>query len=188
MTAASNPMTTLIALIRGINVGTAKRVPMAALREMLTTLGYEDVRTLLNSGNAVFRTADDPESVVAAVEQGLAQELGVTADVIVRSRDQVMTAMAADPFGSVATDGSKHFVGFLADTPDPAAIEAIPELTDGATTAPDLARLIGDHLYLWCPNGISKATFSKVNWDRRIGIPVTVRNWNTAGKLVALAE
>lgn len=178
--------TTQIALIRGINVGTAKRVAMADLRKMLAGLGYSDVRTLLNSGNAVFTTTDSSSAVTAAVEQGLLEELKVPARVLVRSRAQVVAAMAADPFGDIATDGSRHFLGFL-DTPPTNPVGDIAELAEDADTAPDLARLVDDHLYLWCPNGISKATFAAVNWDKKLGTAVTVRNWNTAGKLVDLA-
>ena len=178
--------TTLIALIRGINVGTAKRVAMADLRKMLTSLGYGDVRTLLNSGNAVFTTKDSSSTVAEAIEHGLRDDLKVPARVLVRTRDQVVTAMAADPLGDVATDGSKHFLGFL-DTKPTNAVEDIAELAADADTAPDIARLVGNHVYLWCPNGISKANFAKVNWDKELGTAVTVRNWNTVSKLVDLA-
>ena len=89
-------MTTHIALIRGINVGTAKRVAMGDLREMLSGLGYSDVRTLLNSGNAVLRSEDSPKVVAEAISRGLAGELKVPAEVIVRSRDQVVRAMDAE--------------------------------------------------------------------------------------------
>ena len=180
------PVTTRIALIRGINVGTGNRVAMAALRDMLTGLGYQAVRTHLNSGNAIFDATGSPESVTTAVEQGLADRLGVPASVVVRSPAQIVAAMAADPLSSVATDGSKHFLGFLRAKPD-SNVDQIPELADDADTAPDVVRLIDDHLYLWCPNGLLKASFSKVNWDRRLGTVVTMRNWNTVAKLVTLA-
>jgi uncharacterized protein (DUF1697 family) len=180
-------MTTHIALLRGINVGSSKRVPMAALREMLSGLGYTDVRTHLNSGNAVFGSDDSPSQVAAAIEKGLADELNVPAQVVVRSRDQLVAAMAADPLTAATDDGSKHFLGFLAAAPDPADVGAVPELADDADTAPDEVRLIGDHLYLWCPNGSLKATFSKVNWDKSLGTAVTVRNWNTVTKLAEIA-
>lgn len=184
---ATNPtVATQIALIRGINVGTAKRVAMADLREMLTGLGYADVRTLLNSGNAVFATADSSASIAAAIEQGLRDDLKVPARVLVRSRAQVVAAMAADPFSDIATDGSKHFLGFL-DNPPTTADDEIDELADDAGTAPDLARLVDGYLYLWCPRGISKARFAPVKWDKTLGTAVTVRNWNTVSKLVALA-
>ena len=186
-TGATNPtVATRIALIRGINVGTAKRVAMADLREMLTGLGYADVRTLLNSGNAVFATADSSASIAAAIEQGLRDDLKVPARVLVRSRAQVVAAMAADPLGDVATDGSKHFLGFLDSAPTTRA-QDIEELADDADTAPDIARLVGSYVYQWCPNGISKANFAKVNWDKQLGTAVTIRNWNTVQKLVDLA-
>lgn len=182
-----NRATTQIALIRGINVGTAKRVAMADLRKMLTSLGYHDVRTLLNSGNAVFSTTDSVPAVTEAIEQGLRDDLKVPARVLVRTRAQVLAAMTADPFGDMATDGSKHFLGFL-DSPPSNPVGDIAELADGADTRPDIARLVEDHLYLWCPGGISKATFAAVNWDKKLGTAVTIRNWNTVGKLVDLAD
>lgn len=180
-------MSTLIVLIRGINVGKAKRVPMAGLREMLTGLGYQHVRTVLNSGNAVVQTADSPAEVTRAVEQGLAEDLGVPAAVIVRTPEQVQAAVAKDPFDGIATDGAKHFLGFFAEPPARSTVTDVAELGENADTAPDLARVVDDHLYLWCPNGISKATFSTVNWDRKLDIAVTVRNWNTVTKLIDLA-
>ncbi len=179
-------MTTHIALIRGINVGTGNRVAMADLRKALEHIGYEDVRTLLNSGNAVFGSTASPSAVSAAVSDVLAG-LGVNAQVIVRSRQQVVAAMEADPYGAVAHDGSKHFLGFLARRPEMSKVKQVVELGDDAGSAPDLARLIEDHLYLWCPNGISKSAFTKLNWDKALGTPVTVRNWNTVTKLVELA-
>jgi uncharacterized protein (DUF1697 family) len=180
-------MRTHIALIRGINVGTSKRVPMAELRELLSGMGYQDVRTHLNSGNAVFRSDDSPAQVGAALEKCLADEIKVPAKVVVRSRDQLVAAMAADPLTADTSDGSRHFLGFLATTPKPAAVKDIPELAENADNAPDEVRLVGDHLYLWCPNGSLKATFSKVNWDRKLGTAVTVRNWNTVTKLAEIA-
>ena len=180
-------MSTQIALIRGINVGTAKRVAMADLREMLTGLGYTDVRTLLNSGNAIFGTTDSVSEVTAAIEKGLADDLVVPAKVLVRTRAQVEKALAADPIGELATDGAKHFLGFLVEKPTRKTVEEIAALTNGADWAPDIARLVDDHLYLWCPNGISNATFAKVSWDKKLGIAMTMRNWNTLTKLVALA-
>jgi len=179
---------TLIALIRGINVGTAKRIAMKDLREQLTGLGYDDVRTLLQSGNAVFGTSDSAAVAAGKIEQLLVDEFGVRARVLVRTRAQVLAAVTADPFGDIATDGSKHFLGFLESKPGKKVLAEIDELTDDAATAPDAARVIDDHVYLWCPNGISNATFAKVNWDKKLGIAATMRNWNTVTKLLALSE
>lgn len=184
-------MTTRIALIRGINVGRAKRVAMADLRALLTDLGYTDVRTLLQSGNAVFTVPGSARGGTAAVEQaierGLTDRLAVTARVLVRTPAQLAAAIDADPIGDRATEGSKHFLGFLADPPSAATVAAVPHLGPDADTAPDEARFVDGHLYLWCPNGISKSTLWTVDWDRALGTAVTLRNWNTVTKLRELA-
>ena len=180
--------TTLIALIRGINVGPNKRVAMSDLRDLLNGLGYTDVRTHLQSGNAVFSTGAKPSAVALDIEEALADKVGVRASVVVRTGPQLTAAMAADPLADIADNGSRHFLGFLSAAPDPAKAAALPQLGEDVDTAPDVVRLLGDHLYLWCPNGILKATFSKVDWDRQLGVVVTMRNWNTATKLAELAR
>lgn len=106
------------------------------------------------------------------------------ARVVVRTVEQLRDAVAADPFGADAPDGAKHFLGFLDGHPDPATAQAV----EAMEIAPDRAALLGDHLYLWCPDGISKGPLSRVDWDRRLGVTVTVRNWNTVTKLLELAD
>jgi uncharacterized protein (DUF1697 family) len=180
-------VTTHIALIRGINVGRNKRVAMADLRALLTDLGYGDVRTLLQSGNAVFTAPGSAATVAGAVEAAMAARLDVTARVLVRSPTRLGKAIDADPFGERAAEGSKHFLGFLDGTPPKATVDAVPQLGDDADTAPDEARFVAGHLYLWCPNGISRSTLWQVNWDKVLGTAVTMRNWNTVTKLLELA-
>ena len=184
-------MTIRIALIRGINVGRNKRVAMADLRALLADLGYGEVRTLLQSGNAVFTVPGSARggtaAVEAAIERGLADQLSVTARVLVRTPAQLAAAIEADPFGDRATEGSKHFLGFLAEPPSAARVAAVPHLAPDADTGPDEARFADGHLYLWCPNGISKSTLWTVDWDKRLGTAVTLRNWNTVTKLRELA-
>ncbi len=181
-------MTTHIALFRGINVGRNKRIAMADLRGMLESLGYGRVRTLLQSGNAVFTAPGSTATVAKAVEAAMVEQLQVSARVLVRSPAQLASAIEADPFGSRAADGSKHFLGFLDETPSRATVAAVPQLAEDADTAPDEARYVAGHLYLWCPNGLSKSTLWQVNWDRSLGTAVTMRNWNTATKLLELAD
>jgi uncharacterized protein (DUF1697 family) len=180
-------VTTHIALIRGINVGRNKRVAMADLRALLADLGYGDVRTLLQSGNAVFTAPGSAADVATAVETAMTERLKVTARVLVRSKAQLSKAIDSDPFGERAAEGSKHFLGFLDRTPSKATVDAVPQLAEDADTAPDEARFVGGHLYLWCPNGISKSTLWQVNWDKALGTAVTLRNWNTVSKLLELA-
>jgi uncharacterized protein (DUF1697 family) len=73
-----------IALLRGINLGSRNRVSMPELRELLTGLGHEDVRTLLQSGNVVLTSDETDEALERALEQAIAEDLGVESRVVVR--------------------------------------------------------------------------------------------------------
>jgi uncharacterized protein (DUF1697 family) len=83
----------------------------------------------------------------------------------------------------MATDPARYLVGFLAGKPDPAGARAL-EATD---VAPNQLRLQGREVYLWCPAGVLDSPFSTVNWDRQLGVAVTMRNWRTVTKLAELA-
>ncbi len=177
-----------VALLRGINVGGHKRIAMAQLRQLLRDLGFTDVATHLQSGNAVFTSPLVPTATGAAIEQGLVRVLGVEARVVMRTHAELVAAVDADPLGAVATDPSRHFVGFLSGAPQVERLQAVTGLLGHVNVAADQVHLVGDHLYLWCPRGILDSVFSAVNWDRRLGVTTTMRNWNTVTKLVDLSH
>jgi uncharacterized protein (DUF1697 family) len=172
-----------VALLRGINVGRNKRISMAQLRELLAELGYTDVTTYLQSGNAVVTSPQAATDVAGTIENGIAQSLGMTVKVVVRSGEELAATVAADPLGKVATDPAKYLVGFMSDTPAAHLARGL----DGQEFAPDLFGLAGRELYLWCPNGVRDSPLSRIDWDRRLGVTVTMRNWNTVTKLLDLA-
>src|SRR5579883_2573086 len=102
-----------VALIRGINVGRAKRVAMADLRKLVADLGYSDVRTLLNSGNVVYGVptgaADD---AAARIQDGIAGRLGVSARVVVVTASDLANVVADNPFRDIADDPARLLVAF----------------------------------------------------------------------------
>ena len=122
-------MATVVALLRGINVGRAKRVSMADLREVVTSLGHTDVRTVLQSGNVVFtagragRTAVDG-GAAAALEQALLDATGVQASVLLVPADDLAAIAAANPLRDITTDASRGFVTFLSRPLEPALVPA----------------------------------------------------------------
>ncbi len=176
--------TRFVALLRGINVGRNKRVAMADLRAMLAGLGYGEVRTLLNSGNAIFSSDSDAATVAAAIEQALVRDLRVESRVVVRSAADLAAIVAANPLREMAADPAKHLAGFLGGEPDPAGAEKVAALD----ILPDRVLLAGRELYLWCPAGILVSPLSKVAWEKLLGVTVTMRNWNTVTQLAALAN
>ena len=178
-------MTTYIGLLRGINVGGNKRVAMADLREMIAGLGFSDVKTLLQSGNVVFRgPARAPARLEAQLEAALEKRLGMKVDFHVRTADEWRAIVKANPFTAAARKDPGHLLLSCFKQPlDQDNVKA----AQAAITGPEILKVDGRHLYMVFPDGIgnSKAT---VGMDRKLAAQGTARNWNTVQKLLALID
>lgn len=172
-----------VALIRGINVGTAKRVAMADLRTLVRGLGFDDVQTLLNSGNIVFTAARDSATTSARrIEAALRADLGIAARVTGVTAAGLALAVAENPLREIATDPSRLLVAFPATAAD--HVTLTPLLRQ--TWRPE-AMALGRHVaYLWCPAGVTSSALAAA-LARVLGDRVTSRNWTTVTKLLALA-
>ncbi|AZQ74546.1 DUF1697 domain-containing protein [Streptomyces luteoverticillatus] len=177
-------MTTYVALLRGINVGGKKRVPMQTLRELLAGMGCEAVRTHLNSGNAVFTHAGADEGTLAArLEEAIERELGFSVTCLVREAGEIRRVVDANPFAGQEVDPSRFVVTFLAGPADPATVADL----DPAAYAPEAFALGEREVYLHCANGIRDSRLAKVLTERRLGTAGTGRNWNTVTRLADMA-
>lgn len=171
-----------VALLRGINVGRAKRVAMADLRALVSDLGYRDVQTLLNSGNLVFGVPAGARGDVAGrIEQGIIKHLGVSSRVTVLSAAEVATAIAGNPLLHLAKDPSRMFVAVPTDPADRSKLAPLAK----REWAPEAVAIGVRVAYIWCPAGITKSPLSKAVADT-LGDAVTTRNWATMTKLHAL--
>lgn len=175
-------MSRFVALLRGVNVGGAKRVPMADLRVLLEGLGYTEVRTLLNSGNAIFdstiRTSSTHETRIAAA---IAEAMQVEVPVIVKSAKEFAAIEAANTLEAIATDPSRLLVAF---TRDAMALQSLAPLL-AILKSPEQI-YFGEHAaYVWFANGIlgSKAGDALLG---KMGKAVTTRNWATVLKISAM--
>jgi uncharacterized protein (DUF1697 family) len=175
---------TYVALLRGINVGRAKRVAMADLRAVVEDLGFEDVRTLLNSGNVVFggRRAV-PGDAAARIEKALATRVGVTARVTVLTAAELAAAVAENPLREIADDPSRHLVAVLRDPADRPKLESLLK----QDWAGDVLAVGTRVAYLWCAGGILESRLAEAV-NRILGDGVTTRNWATLLKLQALTQ
>lgn len=173
-----------VALLRGVNVGGSRRVAMADLRALLTGLGYTDVTTYVQSGNAVF-TAEEPDGdrVARAVEQRVDAELGLDVTVIVRSREELAAVVAANPYPDLVDAPTTLHVMFLAGPVRQDAFAGI----DLASFAPEEVRAGDRVLYLRCPFGLGRSRLVAELTERRLGVRATMRNWRTVTKLLELA-
>ena len=175
-------MPRFVALLRGVNVGKAKRVPMAELRELLTALGYRDVRTLLNSGNAVFESAGRSTAAHASrIQIAIAKTLHVDVPVIVKSSADIAAIRQENALASIATEPSRRLVAFTATAADLNALAVLTPLI-----SPRERFLLGKHgAYLWCPDGILKSRAAEALLGK-VGRRATTRNWATVTKISAL--
>ena len=175
-------MATVVALLRGINVGRAKRVSMADLREVVTSLGHTDVRTVLQSGNVVFTAGRAVDGrAAAALEQALLDATGVQASVLLVPADDLAAIAAANPLRDITTDASRGFVTFLSRPLEPALVPA----PDVDVLAPEVLVVAERAVYQWCPDG-ALATKVPPAWWRQLDQVVTTRNWRTVQRLVEL--
>jgi len=184
-------MTTFIALLRGINVGTANRLPMAELRALLTGLGHSGVATLLNSGNAVFSAAQGtPHQHAAAISAAIADRFGLQVPVVVKTAAELTAIVNDNPFDVASLDPSQLLVAFVQEADALAGLNAL----SAQVAAPEQC-VVGKHAaYLHCANGIlaspaAKALLGKAGKPHKPGaVVVTSRNWATVLKLQALAH
>ena len=179
-----NMAETYIALLRGINVGKAKRVAMADLREVIESLGYTDARTLLNSGNAVFTSRRAlGRNAAEELRAALLKKTGVSSRFTLRSVEELDDVVRANPLLDMASDHSRLFAAFVTDPDDLTRLKPLAK----QQWKPEVLALGPGVAYIWCPKGLleSKAqdAVGKLLVDG-----VTVRNWATVTKLVELTR
>jgi len=176
-------MSRLVVLLRGINLGRHNRIGMASLRELLEGMGYEGVRTHLQSGNVVLSAREPAAEVARAIEEAIEARLGLSIDVIVRTAEEIAAVVAADPLGDVATDPAKHLVAFLSEEADPDALRELER-----DLAAERMSASGREIHLWCPDGIQGSRVMTALAKRPPAPVVTVRNWRTVTRLAEMTR
>ena len=177
-------MTSYVALLRGINVGGNKMISMAALREHLMKRGFKDVKTLLQSGNIVFRAPAQPAAKLEAqLEREIEKAFGMKVDFHVRTADEWQAIVDANPFGAEARrDPGRLLVTCFKAPLDKTAVTDVR----AAITGPEVLHADGRHLYMVYPDGVGNSKAAAI-LGRKLP-PGTARNWNTVLKLAALCK
>ncbi|MFA7762769.1 DUF1697 domain-containing protein [Streptomyces sp. NPDC048723] len=173
------------ALLRGINVGGNKKVPMAELRALLEGLGHGDVETYLQSGNAVFSSArQDPTALARELESAIEAHFGFRVACLVLDGAYLHAVAEACPFPAAELEGKQLHVTFCSEQPGPERFAAL----DGAAYLPEEYRIGERVLYLYVPDGLGRSKLAEALAKPAVvkGIDVTTRNWNTVAKLVEL--
>lgn len=176
-------MPRFVVLLRGVNVGKGNRVPMADFKGLLEGLGYADVTTLLNSGNAVFTSAGrSAPKHAASIAEALARQLGVTCSTIVKSGAELAAIVAANPLDVPPADHSRFLVAFAQEARTLQPLEALAPLAQ----PPERFVVGAQAAYLHCASGILESQLGAAMLGK-VGRSVTTRNWATVLKLAALS-
>ncbi|MGH3062227.1 MAG: DUF1697 domain-containing protein [Gaiellaceae bacterium] len=176
---------TFVALLRGVNLAGRNKVPMPELRSALESLGLENVVTYIQSGNVVFRTRGDRAPQLAGrIERQIAGAFGIDVVVILRTPAELAGIARGNPFLRRGADPSKLHVLFLGGKPTKKAAAQL----DPERSPPDEFKLAGREIYLHMPNGFGRSKLTVDDFERRLGVAATARNWKTVTKLVELTD
>ena len=165
-------MPRFVALLRGINVGGNKLVSMAKLKTLFEAQGFEDVKTLLQSGNVVF-SARSSSNLEKVLEEAFTADFGFSSDFVVRSATEFAKVVASNPFPFEAKDDpGRLLVMFLKEPVSSSAMSAFLKKHSG----PETVKAKGEELYIYYPDGVGRSKL-------KIPFNGTARNWNTVLKV-----
>jgi uncharacterized protein (DUF1697 family) len=177
-------MTIHIGLLRAVNLPGHNKIGMAHLRELLAALGMQDVRSLLQSGNLVFRS--DVHTVAQlerVLEHGAAKRLGLETDFFVRTASDWKAVIAGNPFPEEAERDPGHLlVMFLKEAPNREHVTALQRAIKGR----EVVRAKGRHAYVVYPDGVGRSRLTSALIEKKLATRGTGRNWNTVLRLGAL--
>jgi uncharacterized protein (DUF1697 family) len=163
-----------IVLLRAVNLGSHNKIAMTDLRDLVADLGYTDVRTLLQSGNVVFRSSTSGAELEKQLEAAAAKEFGLYTEFMVRTAPQWNAVVKGNPFPAEAKRDPGHLVVMVCKTAPGKDVTVT-----GARR--ELVRVKGKEIYIFYPDGIGRSRL-------KIGATGTGRNWNTVLKLQELAK
>lgn len=174
-----------VALLRGINVGGNKRVPMAALRSLAEGLGWQRVATFIQSGNLVFVSDGSRAALEEDLERALARHFGFSVEVIVRGGAAWRRYVAGTPFPDAQAARPQHvLLGLSKRPPSPEAAERLRAYCK----AGERVEIAGDAIWIDFAAGVGKSKLSPAVLDRAVGSTVTARNWTTVQALATLLK
>jgi uncharacterized protein (DUF1697 family) len=181
----TNFMTTYIAMLRGINVSGHKIIKMESLRASFAALGFGDVKTYIQSGNVVFKTAKtDPAGLAKKIVKKIRDDFGFDVPVLVKTAEELAAVLKANPLSKRAgVDESKLHVTFLAA----AAPKNSAAILQPLAAKSELFAVCGTEIYLHCPDGYGETKLANGAIEKKLSVAATTRNWKTVNVLHAMA-
>jgi uncharacterized protein (DUF1697 family) len=173
-----------VAFLRGINVSGQKLIKMTDLARMFEDMGFANVSTYIQSGNVLFDSKAQSDSLEKKIEKGLAKELGYEVPVVVRSITELRQIVKKTPFKDVQEPDKtvSIYVAFLKEEPEGRNIEELMKFCNKLETFVDR----GKDMYILNHRDKGKLMFTNTWLEKKLKVAATTRNWNTVKKLAGL--
>lgn len=175
-------MMTYISLLRGINVSGQKKVPMAELKKLYESLGFQDVQTYIQSGNVVFKAEED-RNLASLIEKRIHEHFGFEVPVLILTRGDLVQILSENPFVISHSIDSLH-VTMLSQMPDNELLSRVVAINSGE----DEYVVVGKNIYLNCPEGYGRTKLTNNFFESKLKCKATTRNWKTMLALDALTK
>jgi uncharacterized protein (DUF1697 family) len=172
-----------VVLLRGINLGSTRRVPMAALRQLMGQNGFDDVKTYVQSGNIVVETKLSPAATERRCHELISEHFGFDVPIVVRTRADLAKVVKRNPLGDVADNFKRYQVSFLSQPLDQQTLEQLR----GLAVEPERFVAHGRELYAWHPEGVARSKLWNKLAGNGLGVTATARNWTTVTTLLEMA-
>lgn len=182
---ARGPEQVFVALLRGVNVGGQKRVPMRELCALASEAGCSGVVSYIQSGNLVLARRSTASALEAALESSIAAHFGFQVEVIARRAEDLLFYARGTPFPDAESERPHLLLLALAKQPlAPGAVEAIRARAVGG----ERVEIVGDALWIDYGGSVARSKLTPALLDRAAGSTVTARNWRTVLKLAEMAR
>ena len=179
-------MQTYVAMLRGINVGRAKLVKMERLRALFEALGFDSVRTYVQSGNVVFESEQkSTRELTKKIEEKIQRDFGFAVPVLLKTAKEMEQIVSNNPLvKKKGIDVSKLHITFLSDAPPKTAGKVLEPLA----TSRERVRVLNREIYLYCPDGYGNSKLTNTTIEKKLSVVATTRNWRTVNALLEMAK
>ncbi|MDT0676644.1 DUF1697 domain-containing protein [Autumnicola musiva] len=173
------------AILRGINVGGKRKIPMADLREKLQNIGCQNIQTYIQSGNIIFNRKKENDLILAdRLEKFILSTYGFEVPVIIRNAEEIKKSVSENPFFKDEVTAERLHLSFLKKTPDPENIQK----AKNASYEPDAFEVVDKNVFVYCTGKYSDSKLTNKFFENKLKVPATTRNWKTVLKLLEFAE
>lgn len=176
-------MKTYVVLLRGVMPTGKNKVPMAQLREVLTNDGFQNVRTYIQSGNALVDSDSPAKEIEKRIHELIKSHIGANLAVVVRTGTQLQKVLDENPF-KTGYDISRVFFALFADTSPQVKVKEL----FARDFSPEKLTVTRNAAYMFIPNTYGSGALSNNFLEKKLGVSATTRNFNTMSKLIEMSK